>query len=77
MSMDLTEGEVRFLRAYRRTLDEAAAFRESGLAGREGWSDGANRSDRANRSSWAGWSDRANRSDRTYGSNRANRPSGR
>ena len=24
--MDLTEGEVRFLRAYRRTLDEAAAF---------------------------------------------------
>ena len=42
MSMDLTEGEVRFLRAYRRTLDEAAAFRESGLAGREGRSDGAN-----------------------------------
>ena len=40
--MDLTEGEVRFLRAYRRTLDEAAAFRESGLAGREGRSDGAN-----------------------------------
>ena len=42
MSAELTEGEVRFLRAYRRTLDEAAAFRESGLAGREGRSDGAN-----------------------------------
>ena len=42
MSAELTEGEVRFLRAYRRTLDEAAAFRESGLAGRDDWSGGAN-----------------------------------
>lgn len=42
MNTEWTEGEVRFLRAYRRTLDEAAAFRESGLKGREGRSDGAN-----------------------------------
>lgn len=42
MSADWTEGEARFLRAYRRTLDAAAAFRESGLPGRDGWGDRAN-----------------------------------
>ena len=37
--MDLTEGEMRFLRAYRRSLDEGAAFAASGLPKKEGQSD--------------------------------------